>query len=145
VHDRSPDNWKPLLKISASAGTWLGLSAQAEWEVATSPCGPGRSLADASWVPAWPLLERDPDTIISTLTRATFGHPDVPPLPIDDLVASAMGSGMEYWAAHGMTWAESLTLGAHVAEAARDLSQQSWASQTLRQRARKLASTARSS
>jgi hypothetical protein len=96
VHDRSPDNWKPLLKISASAGTWLGLSAQAEWEVATSPCGPGRSLADASWVPAWPLLERDPDTIISTLTRATFGHPDVPPLPIDDLVASAMGSGMEY-------------------------------------------------
>jgi hypothetical protein len=96
----------------------------------------------ASWVPAWPLLEQQPSSLADEIGRkAAASGFDLPPFPYDELLASAMRSGMDYWAELAVDWAEEVPLGRQAVEAANELTSQSWASQKVRQRARKIVRT----
>jgi hypothetical protein len=140
VDDETGDGgWTPLLEISRATHTWLGLGgpARSTWQVARSSEGSGTSLAGASWVAAWPLLERDVDATAEELQRRTTAL-GAPEFPWVDVVVSAMRSGMDYWAELGMARAEVLPRDPAIQAAAEELQTARWASQHVRHRARKL-------
>jgi hypothetical protein len=136
--------WIPVHLISEPAGTWLGISSESQgWHWAKDRSGPGEPLVGSpAMVPALPLLEQDRVSVVQRLRKAAVDN-DVEEFPFGSLLGDAMRSGMEYWAALALDWAEGGLTDAVVAERAAELSDAPWASQRTRQRARRLASRPR--
>jgi hypothetical protein len=91
-------------------------------------------------VPAWPLLERELETVIAAVNDAAAQHRGgLPAFPIDDLIASGMRSRSDYWAELAVAWAEQTATSERVREAAAELMSRRRAPQNLRHRARRIA------
>lgn len=76
------------------------------------------------------LLEQEPHAVADNLAAAGARYNyEVPVRAFDELLVSAMNSGMDYWAGLAVRWAEQMPTGAPVARAAAELITQSWASQ----------------
>ena len=130
-------HWLPVLEISASADTWLGVQDD-EWMIAHSVEGPGEPIAGRPMIPAWPLLEQDPAAVRARLAAAA-AKGSLPPFPFGLLLSSAMRSEMDYWAGLALDWANVIGVDAAVRDAAADLHTAPWASQRTRQRAKRIA------
>lgn len=132
-----PSAWVPVLQLSERAGTWIGVRGD-EWQVARSVDGPGEPVVGRP-IAAWPLLEQDPVALESAITAILGGEGGPRGFPFGQLLASAMRSGMDYWASLALDWADAIGVDADVEAAADDLREASWASQRTRQRARRIA------
>lgn len=127
--------WIPLIEVGA--GGWIGVTRDGAWMVGAA----GRCVALRTGVPLLPLLEESVEAVDARLRNALTGA-GLPPEVADGFpwslaVEAGLGGGSSYWAERALAWLDAIPPTASTATLLRSVAEATWATQSVRHRARR--------
>lgn len=134
--------WVPLAALDPH-GSSIGLSADGYWVISASENTVVKLDEGKPPVFLLPALER-PHSEIVQLIKTALENYELPQeliawFPVEDIIVFGLTVGMDYWADLALKWLDLIPVNARIANALSTTTDAKWASQSVRQRAQRLA------